>query len=51
VCWPLNWTLPGLRTASLFFPLWLGCGGYLPFALELFALKNLLWSRGPELEI
>jgi hypothetical protein len=24
VCWPLNWTLPGTRTAYLFFPLWLG---------------------------
>ena len=24
VCWPLNWTLPGNRTAYLFFPLWLG---------------------------
>lgn len=24
VCWPLNWMLPGLRTACLFFPLWLG---------------------------
>jgi hypothetical protein len=24
VCWPLNWKLPGLRTAYLFFPLWLG---------------------------
>jgi hypothetical protein len=24
VCWPLNWLLPGLRTAYLFFPLWLG---------------------------
>jgi hypothetical protein len=24
VCWPLNWTLPGARTAYLFFPLWLG---------------------------
>ena len=24
VCWPLNWTLPGMRTAYLFFPLWLG---------------------------
>jgi len=22
--WPLNWTLPGMRTAYLFFPLWLG---------------------------
>jgi hypothetical protein len=24
VCWPLNWGLPGMRTAALFFPLWLG---------------------------
>jgi len=24
VCWPLDWTLPGVRTAYLFFPLWLG---------------------------
>jgi hypothetical protein len=24
VTWPLNWSLPGLRTAYLFFPLWLG---------------------------
>jgi hypothetical protein len=24
VCWPLNWSLPGVRTAYLFFPLWLG---------------------------
>lgn len=24
VFWPLNWLLPGLRTAYLFFPLWLG---------------------------
>ena len=24
VCWPLNWILPGIRTAYLFFPLWLG---------------------------
>jgi hypothetical protein len=23
-CWPLNWLLPGVRTAYLFFPLWLG---------------------------
>src|SRR4029434_8928433 len=23
-CWPLNWSLPGVRTAYLFFPLWLG---------------------------
>ena len=24
VCWLLNWMLPGVRTAYLFFPLWLG---------------------------
>src|SRR5262245_20030630 len=24
ICWPLNWALPGMRTAYLFFPLWLG---------------------------
>lgn len=24
VCWPLNWLLDGMRTAFLFFPLWLG---------------------------
>lgn len=24
VFWPLNWMLPGVRTAYLFFPLWLG---------------------------
>lgn len=24
VCWPLNWLLPGTRTAWIFFPLWLG---------------------------
>jgi hypothetical protein len=29
----------------------LGYGGYIPFALELFGLKNLLWARGPKLEL
>jgi len=24
ICWPLNWMLQGMRTAYLFFPLWLG---------------------------
>ncbi|MGD0349525.1 MAG: hypothetical protein ABSB84_04325 [Verrucomicrobiota bacterium] len=28
-----------------------GYGGYVPFALELFALKNLLRARGLELEL
>jgi hypothetical protein len=48
LCWPLNWTLPGVRTAYLFFPLWLG---YIPFALELCALKDFLWPRSPALPL
>jgi len=44
VCWPLNWMLPGIRTAYLFFPLWLG------YILVVDALVqrragNSLWSR------
>jgi hypothetical protein len=44
VCWPLNWLLPGVRTAYLFFPLWLG------YILVVDALVqrragNSLWSR------
>jgi hypothetical protein len=44
VCWPLNWALPGERTAYLFFPLWLG------YILVVDALVwrragNSLWSR------
>jgi hypothetical protein len=44
VCWPLNWTLPGVRTAYLFFPLWFG------YILVVDALiwrraGNSLWSR------
>jgi hypothetical protein len=27
----------------------LGYGGYIPFALELYALKNFVWSSGPRL--
>jgi hypothetical protein len=27
----------------------LGYGGYVPFGVELFALKNFLWPRGPKL--
>ena len=29
----------------------LGYGGYVPFALELYALKNFLWPSGPRLKI
>lgn len=28
-----------------------GYGGYIPFGLELFAMKNFLWPRGPKLEL
>ena len=44
VCWPLNWTLPGVRTCYLFFPLWLA------YILVVDALVqrrtgSSLWSR------
>jgi len=44
VCWPLNWTLPGMRTAYLFFPLWLG---YILVvdALVLARAGTSLWTR------
>lgn len=44
VCWPLNWTLPGMRTAYLFFPLWLG---YILTvdALVLMRTGSSLWAR------
>jgi hypothetical protein len=44
VCWPLNWTMPGLRTAYLFFPLWLG---YILAvdALVLGRTGTSLWTR------
>lgn len=44
ICWPLNWTLPGLRTAYLFFPLWLG---YILVVDGVMARRtgDSLWSR------
>lgn len=44
LCWPLNWTLAGTRTAYLFFPLWLG------YILVLDALVQVrtgtsIWTR------
>lgn len=44
VCWPLNWTLPGMRTAYLFFPLWLG---YILMvdAFVLWRTGTSLWAR------
>lgn len=44
LCWPLNWALPGNRTAYLFFPLWLG---YILVvdALVLSRTGTSLWTR------
>jgi len=44
VCWPLNWTMPGMRTAYFFFPLWLG---YILTvdALVLSRTGTSLWTR------
>lgn len=44
VCWPLNWTLHGMRTAYLFFPLWLG---YILVvdALVLMRVGSSIWTR------
>ena len=44
VCWPLNWALPGLRTAYLFFPLWLGYILVMD-ALVLARAGSSLWTR------
>jgi hypothetical protein len=44
LCWPLNWLLPGARTAYLFFPLWLG---YILVVDELVCWRSgtSLWTR------
>lgn len=44
VCWPLDWIVPGVRTAYLFFPLWLG---YILIVDALVQRRagNSLWSR------
>jgi len=44
VCWPLNWTLGGMRTAYLFFPLWLGYILVMD-ALVLCRIGSSLWTR------
>ncbi len=46
VCWPLNWTLPGMRTAYLFFPLWLGYVLVVD-AIVLWRTGTSLWTRSP----
>jgi hypothetical protein len=44
VCWPLNWTLSGVRTSYLFFPLWLGYV-LIVDALVQRRMGNSLWTR------
>lgn len=44
ICWPLNWSLPGPRTAYLFFPIWLGYS----LAVDALVLRRSgtsLWTR------
>jgi len=41
--------IPGLGFLRIFEMPLLGYGGYIPFALELYALKNFLWPNGPRL--
>jgi hypothetical protein len=50
--WP-QWIYhtPGAQFLHVFAMPLLGYGGYIPFALELFALKNLLWPRAPQLKL
>jgi hypothetical protein len=47
-----KWTyhIPGLGFWRIFEMPLLGYGGYIPFALELYALKNFVWPNGPRLE-
>jgi hypothetical protein len=42
--------IPGAAFLRIFEMPLLGYGGYMPFALELYALKNFVWPNGPRLE-
>ena len=42
---------PGANFLHVFEMPLLGYGGYVPFALELFALKNFLWPRSARLDL
>jgi hypothetical protein len=42
---------PGAQFLHIFEMPLLGYGGYIPFGLELFALKNFLWPRSPRLRL
>jgi hypothetical protein len=46
-----KWTyhIPGFGFSWVFEMPLLGFGGYVPFALELYALRNFLWPNGPRL--
>jgi hypothetical protein len=50
--WP-QWVyhVPGAEYWHVFEMPLLGYGGYIPFALELFALMNFLSRRAPELRL
>ncbi|MGH7940176.1 MAG: hypothetical protein ACREFR_03785 [Limisphaerales bacterium] len=41
---------PGANILHIFKMPLPGYGGYIPFAVELFALRNFLWGRGPRLQ-
>ena len=47
VAWTLNWSLSGLRTHLLFFPLWLGFDS--PRWPTLAEARNHLWRAEPDL--
>src|SRR5438094_4949608 len=44
VCWLLNWLLPGVRSAYLFFPLWL-CYALVVDAVVRTRAGSWIWSR------
>jgi hypothetical protein len=44
-----SYHVPGLGFLKIFEMPLLGYGGYIPFALELYALKNFVWPNGPRL--
>jgi hypothetical protein len=41
--------IPGVAFLRIFEMPLLGYGGYIPFALELYALRNFFWPSGPRL--
>jgi hypothetical protein len=45
-----SYHIPALGFLRIFEMPLLGYGGYIPFALELYALKNFIWPNGPRLE-